>query len=161
MRLTTLALCAILLTIPTTHGATIMPEPTTSTTIRGAFDVRMSPQPAEGDPGIGRMLLDKRYHGALEGVGSGQMLAWRSPVQGSAGYVAMERVSGTLEGRAGSFTLMHTGAMDRGTPDLRISVVPDSADGALAGLTGAMQIEIAPGGAHSYVFRYALPVSAD
>lgn len=130
-------------------------------TIRGAFDVRMSPQAADGGSEIGRMLLDKRYHGALDATGSGQMLGWRSAVQGSAGYVAMERVRGMLSGRQGSFTLQHSGRMDRGAPDLQISVVPDSADGGLTGLRGTMQIEIAADGAHSYVFQYALPEAED
>lgn len=153
-------LCAILSTTAIPTGAPIMPEQH-PTTIRGAFDVRLSPQAADGTADIGRMLLDKRYHGALDAVGSGQMLGWRSPVQGSAGYVAMERVRGTLEGRQGSFTLQHSGLMDRGAPELHIRVVPDSADGGLLGLRGTMQIEIAADGAHSYVFRYALPAAVD
>lgn len=130
-----------------------------STRIRGVFDVEMIPQPAdEAAAGryIGRMRLDKRYHGELEADSQGQMLAFRSGVAGSAGYVAMERVEGVLAGRRGSFVLQHSGIMDRGTPKLFLQVVPDSGDEELTGLSGSMAIDIADG-KHYYDFDYELP----
>jgi len=128
--------------------------------VRGPFEVKLQPQPeAEnvGFPGQGRLALDKVFHGGLEATARGQMLSFRSPVDGSAGDVAMERVTGTLEGRQGSFVLQHSGLMDRGTRSLSITVVPDSGTDALTGLRGSMSIEIAEGGAHSYELEYTLP----
>lgn len=132
-------------------------------TASGKFDVQLSPQPATeaaSQAGLGRMAIDKRFHGALEAASAGEMLAFRSAVTGSAGYVAMEKVSGTLDGRAGSFVLQHSSTMERGVPTQSITVVPDSGTGALAGLTGRMTIDIAPGGAHSYRFEYTLSGAA-
>jgi hypothetical protein len=105
------------------------------------------------------MTIDKQFHGDLEAVSKGQMLAAGTAVQGSAGYVAMERVSGSLKGRSGSFVLQHSGSMTRGTPQLSVTVVPDSGTGDLAGLTGKMSIQIA-GGKHSYEFEYTLAEAA-
>lgn len=125
----------------------------------GPFEVKLTPQaPSEGvgDPTIGRMAIDKTFRGDLEAVGRGQMLAFRSEVEGSAGYVAIERVEGSLRGRSGSFTLQHTGLMTRGAPQLTIDVVPDSGTGGLTGLTGTMSIRV-EGGRHSYEFAYSLP----
>src|SRR6516164_6623565 len=94
--------------------------------VSGEFEVKLLPQAQDGaDDAPGRMLLDKRYRGALEAVSSGQMLAVRTSLPGSAGYVAMERVTGRLDGREGSFALQHTGTMDRGAPSLSVTVVPD------------------------------------
>ena len=129
-----------------------------STRITGKFDVKMIPQaPDAGDTaGIpGRMLLDKRYHGDLDASSRGQMLAAQTAVKGSAGYVAIEQVTGTLQGRSGSFMLQHTGIMNRGVGSLVITVIPDSGTGELADLAGTMSIEIA-GGIHSYVFEFTL-----
>ena len=125
----------------------------------GPFDVKLNPESLSGvaEPtGIGRMSLDKRFQGDLDAVSQGEMLAFRSGVQGSAGYVAMEKVSGTLHGRSGSFVLQHSSTMVRGTPAQSISVVPDSGTGELAGLSGSMVIIIADG-THSYEFDYVLP----
>lgn len=129
--------------------------------ITGPFRITMTPQPPdEGAPpsaqALGRMVLDKRYEGALDATGYGQMLAVRSATPGSAGYVAMELVAGTLAGRAGTFALQHSGTMDRGAPTLRVSVVPDSGTDGLEGLAGELNI-LNEGGAHSYVFDYTLP----
>ncbi|HVZ37783.1 MAG TPA: DUF3224 domain-containing protein [Candidatus Kapabacteria bacterium] len=124
----------------------------------GPFDVKLTPQTNEenvGDPTIGRMALDKEFHGDLEATSRGQMLAVGTEVKGSAGYVAMERVAGTLNGRAGTFALQHFGLMTRGTPHLTITVVPDSGTGELAGLAGTMTINIDEG-KHSYQFDYTL-----
>jgi hypothetical protein len=102
------------------------------------------------------MALDKRFHGALQATSQGQMLAARTEEQGSAGYVAIERVSGTLAGREGTFVLQHSGIMDRGQKQLTVTVVPGSGTGALAGLRGTMDIVITEG-KHEYDFEYSLP----
>jgi hypothetical protein len=107
-------------------------------------------------PALGRMLLDKQYHGALEAKGAGQMLATHGTVAGSAAYVALETVTGRLQGREGSFALVHRGLMERGTPSLEIAVVPDSGTGALAGLSGRMGIRV-EGHQHFYDFEFTLP----
>jgi Protein of unknown function (DUF3224) len=127
----------------------------------GTFDVKLTPQSDDkgGDPTLGRMTIDKQFHGDLEGTSKGQMLTGMTEVKGSAGYVAIEKVSGTLHGRSGTFILQHTGTMNRGAPQLTITVVPDSGTGQLAGITGNMMINIAADGKHSYEFEYALPES--
>jgi len=135
-------------------------HPMTSHTVTGPFDVQLAPQTLSGvadKSGLGRMSIDKRFHGALAATSTGEMLAFRSATPGSAGYVAMETVRGTLDGRAGSFVLQHSSTMTRGEPAQSITVVPDSGTDALAGLAGRVVIEIAPGGAHSYRFDYTLP----
>jgi hypothetical protein len=125
----------------------------------GTFEVKLTPQPAEdqvGDPTVGRLALDKQFHGDLDGTSKGQMLAVGTEVKGSAGYVAMERVNGTLHGRQGTFALQHSGTMTRGAPQLNVTVVPDSGTGQLVGLAGTMEIKIADG-KHSYDLEYTLP----
>ena len=137
----------------TTHQAT------------GAFDVQMQPQPAVDEtptpgatPGVtlGRMRLIKTYHGDLQATAHGQMLSAVTPTTGSAGYVAIEHVTGTLQGRAGSFVLQHSGLMNRGEKQLVITVVPDSGSGELAGLQGRLDIRISEG-KHFYDMAYSLP----
>lgn len=124
--------------------------------IEGTFDVKLTPQaPAEGQT-WGRQSITKTFHGALDGSSRGEMLAAGTAVKGSAGYVAMEQVTATLEGRTGSFFLQHFGLMDKGTPTLKVSVIPDSATGELSGLQGSMTIDIT-GGQHRYTFSYQLP----
>ncbi|HEX3865299.1 MAG TPA: DUF3224 domain-containing protein, partial [Gemmatimonadaceae bacterium] len=105
---------------------------------------------------LGRRSIDKQFRGDLDATSAGEMLSAGTPVQGSAGYVAIEHVTGTLGGRSGSFTLQHNATMTRGEPRLRIDVIPDSGTDELAGLTGTMSIVIA-GGQHSYEFEYSLP----
>ena len=123
----------------------------------GTFDVKLTPMTGEDDTGLGKMSIDKQFHGDLEGTSKGFMLASSATiVKGSGGYVAMERVTGTLKGRAGSFILQHSGTMTRGTPQLSITVVPDSGTGQLEGLTGTLTIKISEG-KHSYEFEYTLP----
>ena len=125
----------------------------------GPFDVKVTPQPADeyaDGATVGRLTLDKTFHGDLEATSRGQMLTGMSSVKGSAGYVAIERVTGTLAGKRGSFILQHTGTMDRGTPQLVITVVPDSGTDDLVDLRGTMTIDVAAGGAHSYGFDYTL-----
>lgn len=124
----------------------------------GTFEVRLTPQaPDDGAANVtpGRMTIDKQFHGDLEGIGRGQMLTALTSVDGSAGYVAMEEVSGTLHGRRGAFVLQHSGTMTRGAPQLTITVVPDSGTDQLRGVTGRMTINIADG-KHSYEFAYTL-----
>ena len=123
----------------------------------GTFDVTITPQASDlapEGPNLGRMSVEKQYHGDLSGVAKAEMLtAAGLAVKESASYSAMERVTGTLHGKKGSFALQHTGIMDRGKPNLTITVVPDSATGELTGLTGKMDI-IIEGKLHSYVFEY-------
>jgi hypothetical protein len=130
----------------------------TTTRAHGAFEVKMKPQAAEAgaDESFGRMTIDKQFHGDLEGTSNGQMLTAMTSVKDSAGYVAVERVTGTLNGRSGSFSLQHSATMDRGKPQLSITVVPDSGTGQLVGLAGKMTITIEPDGKHFYDFDYTL-----
>jgi len=126
---------------------------------KGTFEVKMAPQPAQegvGDASIGRMGLDKQYSGDLEATGKGQMLATRSAVEGSAGYVALEKVSGTLHGRSGAFALQHSGTMTRGVSQLIVSVVPDSGSEGLLALAGTLTITQTDG-KHFYDLDYTLP----
>jgi hypothetical protein len=125
----------------------------------GTFDVKVTPQAPDDkaqDASLSRLTIDKQFHGDLAGTSKGQMLAAGTTVQGSAGYVAVEKVTGTLVGRIGSFVLQHSGTMTRGVPQLTITVVPDSGTGQLAGLAGKMTIKI-EGGKHFYEFEYTLP----
>jgi Protein of unknown function (DUF3224) len=130
-----------------------------TTHAKGTFEVRLTPAGPE-DKGqgstLGRMSIEKQFHGDLEATSKGEMLSAGTAVKGSAGYVAIERVSGTLQGYIGSFILQHSGTMTRGAPQLAITVVPDSGSGQLAGLVGRMAITIVDG-KHSYEFEYTLP----
>ncbi len=126
----------------------------------GPFDVKIDPQPPDekgGGAAIGRMLLDKHYHGDLEATSKGTMLAAGTGAKNSSGgYVALEIVTGSLKDRTGTFVLQHSATMNRGVPQLSITVVPDSGTGQLIGLAGKMNINIADG-KHSYDFEYTLP----
>ncbi len=124
----------------------------------GTFDVKITPQKDEGigDQTVGRMAIDKQYHGDLEGSGLGQMLAGMGEVKESGAYVAIERVRGTLHKRTGTFAVHHVGTMTRGAQHLVITVVPDSGTGDLTGITGTMTIDIKDG-KHFYTFDYTLP----
>jgi hypothetical protein len=132
--------------VPVSHQAT------------GTFDVHVAPLEAynKDDKSLGRFSIDKEFHGALEGSSKGEMLSAGNP-SSSAGAVAIEKVTGTLDGRSGTFVLLHSAFMNRGTPqDWNISVVPDSGTGKLSGISGKMKI-VAEGGKHSYIFDYTLP----
>jgi hypothetical protein len=135
----------------------VQKEAIMTTHASGAFEVKLNPQVDDkvGDPAIGRLSIDKQFHGALEATSKGQMLATRTAVEGSAGYVAMEVVSGTLNGRTGTFALQHSGLMTRGAPQLSVTVVPDSGTGQLVGLAGKMTINIVDG-KHLYDFEYTI-----
>jgi Protein of unknown function (DUF3224) len=125
----------------------------------GTFQVKLIPQPApaDGEPAIlGRFAIDKQFSGDLDAASKGEMLAAGTDTKGSAGYVALEKVSGKLAGRSGTFYLQHNGIMARGAGRLTIEVVPDSGTGQLAGLAGTMAIKI-ESGLHSYEFDYTLP----
>ena len=123
----------------------------------GTFEVKLNPLVDDkvGDPTVGRMSIDKKFQGDIEGTSKGQMLAAGTDVSGSAGYVAMERVSGTLHGSSGTFALQHSGTMTRGAAQLTVTVVPDSGTGQLVGLAGKMTINIVDG-KHFYDFEYTL-----
>jgi hypothetical protein len=132
---------------------------TTAAVAKGSFEVSLAPAPLSdvaANTGLGRMSLDKKFSGDLLATSQGEMLAFRSATAGSAGYVAMELVTGSLHGRSGSFMLQHSSTMTRGAPTQSITVVPDSATGDLLGLTGSLVITITEG-QHLYVFDYALP----
>ena len=140
-----------------------MTQTTTSSTAHatGTFDVKLNPLDTydkSADSAMRRMSVDKQYHGDLEATSIGEMLSAGTSVKTSAGYVAIERVSGTLNGRKGTFVLQHNGIMNRGTPQLTVTVVPDSGTGDLAGLSGKMAI-IIEGGKHSYEFEYSIEAS--
>ncbi|MGB8729939.1 MAG: DUF3224 domain-containing protein, partial [Candidatus Sulfotelmatobacter sp.] len=152
--LLTIGIASAQATTPAQKG-TLMPAHAT-----GPFEVKLTPQDDKIDPTLGRMTIEKTFHGDLEGTSKGQMLTASTDVKGSAGYVAIERVTGTLRTsvgpRTGSFALQHFGTLTRGTPELSVTVVPDSGTGQLVGLTGKLNIRIADG-KHSYDFEDTLP----
>lgn len=157
------AIAAGALTLSTFTGAAAEDRPPTpketsmSATASGDFDVELQPlAPDEGWGEFGRMSIDKRFRGDLDAASKGVMLAAQTAVKGSAGYVAFERVTGTLSGRRGSFILQHSGTMAPGVEELSVAVVPNSGTDALAGLAGSMEIEIDESG-HRYTLRYTLP----
>jgi uncharacterized protein DUF3224 len=126
---------------------------------RGTFEVQMNPRAPEDKAegaSLGRLSLDKRFHGDLEATGKGETLTAVKDVKGSAGYVAIERITGTLHGRSGSFVLLHRGIMTNRGQELTLTVVPDSGVRQLVGLAGEMAIQIADG-KHSYDLAYTLP----
>jgi hypothetical protein len=128
-------------------------------TAKGSFDATLVPCDltfAADLPGLGRLSIEKHYYGDLDASSKGEMLSAVAAVKGSGGYVALERVTGTLNGKKGSFVLQHFGTMDRGTPDLTIIVVPDSGTEELAGIEGTMTIEIVEK-LHHYKFVFAIP----
>ena len=165
-RLALTCLTPLLLATIATHAQT---NPKSSTPTKratmslhasGPFEVKIDPQPHDekgGGAAIGRMFLDKHFHGDLEATSKGTMLASGTGAKNSSGgYVALEIVTGSLKGRTGTFVLQHSATMTRGVPQLSITVVPDSATGQLTGLAGKMNIIIA-GGRHTYDFEYTLP----
>ena len=124
----------------------------------GTFNVDLKPQPlhhADASSLLGRMSIDKQFHGDLDAKSTGEMLSARTAVQGSAGYVVIEHVRGSLGGRTGEFMLQHSGTMNRGLPILSLTVVPDSGTDGLEGLSGDMKIDVVDG-QHHYTFEYML-----
>lgn len=133
-----------------------------TTVAMGKFEVKVTPQASDevaNSATLGRMSLEKTFHGDLDGTSVGTMLTASGSVKGSAGYVAVERFTGALHGRSGSFALQHSGSMNRGAPSLSITVVPDTGTEALTGISGSLKILIADGN-HSYEFAYELPAGA-
>ena len=127
----------------------------------GSFEVSIQPlanAEVSADPLLGRFLLAKKFSGDLDASACGHMLSAGTSVKGSAGYVAIDQVTGSLEGRKGSFVLQHSGSMRRGAPSLSVMVVPDSGTGDLAGLTGTLSINIVDG-KHFYDFLYSFAAS--
>ncbi len=160
----TLGICVLGLLYAQTQpqGATTNQQgPARTEHASGPFDVKMTPQkpdnPVAKAENFSRMSGDKQFQGGLEATSKVEMLATTPDAKGSGVYVALERVTGTLKGRKGSFVLYHTGILNRGAPQLAIGVAPDSGTGQLVGLTGKMTINIAKDGKHSYDFEYTLP----
>lgn len=125
-------------------------------TATGTFTVKLAPQEAAdvGDGmNIGRFSNEKVFSGNLIATSKGTMLTATTATEGSAGYVLIERIEGTLGGKKGSFVVQHSSTLDRNTPTQSIVVVPDSGTGELKGLRGSIVIEIA-GGEHRYKFDY-------
>ena len=154
---------SLVLTLAIAHAqapatSNVQKEPAVTMHAKGTFDVKVAPVTEDKTDGstLGRYSLDKQYHGDLDGTGKGEMLTAGTSVKGSAGYVAMERVTGTLNGRKGTFVLQHTGTMSRGSQQLNVTVVPDSGTDQLTGITGKLDIIIADG-KHSYEFEYSIP----
>jgi len=154
-----LSLPAPILQNPSTNSTPATKDSRMTAHTTGTFEVKLAPlptsDPSEGSP-LGRMSIDKQIHGDLEATSKGEMLTAGTSVKGSAGYVAIERVTGTLRGRSGSFVLQHSSTLTRGAPQQSITVVPDSGTGQLTGLTGKFLVIIADG-KHSYEFDYSLP----
>jgi hypothetical protein len=164
MNVRALATAAAALALAGGGLASTDPEPVRDTTMNrtasGTFDVKAAPVAQEtfsDGLGLGRYSLDKTYHGDLEAAAKGEMLTAGTAVEGSAGYVATERVEGTLHGRRGSFVLLHRGTMGRGEQQLSITVLRDSGTGELAGLEGELVVTIAPDGEHRYALEHTLP----
>lgn len=129
--------------------------------VKGSFEVKLrfdAPFDTVEGVSLGRAQGDKRFAGPLEATGTVEMLSARTGIENSAGYVAVERITGTLAGRRGSFVVLHTGLMNRGAGSLTITIVPDSGTGELSGISGKMAIEIVQG-QHYYELDYALPAS--
>ena len=127
---------------------------------KGTLVPKLEPLPlsnAKDDPARGRMSIAKQYHGDLEATALGEMLTGTGNAKGSAVYVAIERVTGTLNGRKGSFLMYHYGTMSRGSQHLEVSIVPDSGDGELAGISGTLSLVIEKDGTHDYTLDYTLP----
>lgn len=159
-RTTALIAGAVMLHVPSfgmssTYGGGMTQEDMAGKVASGTFQVTLTPN-GGADATVSSMIIAKTFHGDLEAQSAGQMLAIRTPVAGSAGYVAMERVTGRLRGTAGSFALQHSGTMDKGAASLSVSVVPDSGTGDLSGIRGQMEINVVDG-RHDYFFRYTLP----
>jgi len=126
----------------------------------GTFEVKLTPeQDKTGEAVVGRMTIDKQFQGDIEGTSKGLMVMTGTPVEGSAGYVALEKVTGSIKGRSGTFYLQHSGIMNRGEGQLTVIVVPDSGTGDLVGLSGSFKIKIEDG-KHFYDFEYTITEQA-
>lgn len=152
-----LTLAGLAISVCADVGATGSIQKEVTMTARGTFEVKMTPQPPDDGAGGGfdRLFGDKQFRGELDAVGKGQMLAARTKVEGSGAYVALELVTGSLNGRRGSFVLQHKGTMSKGVYNMNVTVVPDSGTDELVGIAGTMAI-IIEGSKHSYTFEYTL-----
>jgi hypothetical protein len=152
-----LTLAGLAISVCSDAGASESIQKEVTMTARGTFEVKMTPQPQDDGAGGGfdRLFGDKQFHGELDAVSKGQMLAARTAVEGSSGYVALELVTGKLNGRRGSFVLQHKGTMSKGVYNMNVTVIPDSGTDELIGIAGTMTI-IIEGGKHSYNFEYSL-----
>jgi hypothetical protein len=155
--------CALIVLISLAHAQTKSPPPSAPQketrmpeTAKGTFDVKVTPVPEDqGDPSLGRFTLKKQFDGDLEATSKGLMLTAGTAVKGSGAYVAIEKVTGTLRGRTGTFVLQHMGTMTQGAPQMSVTIVPDSGTGELVGISGKMIIIVADG-KHSYDLTYAM-----
>lgn len=153
------------LALTLTLSTTLLAQAPQSTPIQhhttGFFDPSVKPVPADfpNAPTLGRMIISKTLHGGIEATTTGQMLTAGSVTTGSAGYVAVEFIDGAVDGHKGTFNFIHLGIMDRGKPNLTVTVVPDSGTGDLTGLTGTLTLHITADGKHTYDFDYTLPSS--
>ena len=152
-----LTLACLAISVRADAGASESIQKEVTMTARGTFEVKMTPQPQDDGAGGGfdRLFGEKQFHGELDAASKGQMLAARTAVEGSAGYVALELVTGKLNGRRGSFVLQHKGTMSKGVYNMNVTVIPDSGTDELVGITGTMTI-IIEGSKHSYNFEYTL-----
>ena len=152
-----LTLACLAISVRADAGASESIQKEVTMTARGTFEVKMTPQPPDDGAGGGfdRLFGDKQFHGELDAVSKGQMLAARTAVEGSGGYVALELVTGKLNGRRGSFVLQHKGTMSKGVYNMNVTVIPDSGTDELVGIAGTMTI-IIEGSKHSYNFEYTL-----
>jgi hypothetical protein len=159
-RIARITFCLLLTFTFVVHAQISSPSKGTSMHATGPFEVKATPQDDKLNDGVSRMLLNKQFHGDLEATSKGQMLATGS-AKSSGVYVAIETVTGTLQGplgkKTGSFALYHTGIMTKGSPNLSVNVVPDSGTDQLQGIAGKMIINIAADGKHTYDFEYTLP----
>jgi hypothetical protein len=146
--------CTLAFVIVANLGFAQTTTPPPMNTAKGTFEVKMIPGTNPIDPGITTMSIDKEIHGDLEATTKGEMLAAGDPKKGAAGYVAIEQVTGTINGKTGSFALMHFATMTPGSPnEIKVIVVPGSGTGDLSGLYGTFTISI-DHGKHSYSFEY-------
>ena len=152
-----LTLACVAISVRADAGASESIQKEVTMTARGTFEVKMTPQPQDDGAGGGfdRLFGDKQFHGELDAVSKSQMLAARTAVEGSAGYVALELVTGKLNGKRGTFVLQHKGTMRKGVYNMDITVIPDSGTDELVGIAGKMTI-IIEGSKHSYNFEYTL-----
>jgi hypothetical protein len=152
-----LTLAGLAISVRADAGASESIQKEVTMTARGTFEVKMTPQPQDDSAGGGfdRLFGYKQFQGQLDGTSKSQMLATMTKVEGSGAYVALELVTGKLNGRRGSFVLQHKGTMSKGVYNMNVTVVPDSGTEELTGIAGTMTITI-EGGKHSYSFEYTL-----
>jgi len=159
LRQTVICACLLAAACAQTSPATTKSSTPMTGHAKGSFEVKLTPQKPDNDvaqaANFGRYSIDKQFHGDLEATSKGEMIGAQTETKGSAGYVAMERVTGKLNGRSGTFILQHSGTMKGGAFELSVTVVPDSGTAELKGISGKMNIIITEG-KHFYEFDYTL-----